>query len=265
MHTFAYHRPATTKQAAALLAKKDTKALAGGQTLLPALKLRLASIGNVVDLGAIKGLDGIALKGKNLVIGAMARHASVATSSVIKKAIPALAKLAEAIGDPHVRNMGTIGGSLANNDPSADYPAAVLALNATVVTNKRKIPADKFFKGLFETALGKGEFIVQVIFPLPKRAAYAKFPNPASRFAMVGVFVADHGKDVRVAVTGASEDGVFRAKDMEGALKKKFSAASLDAIRVPSKGILSDIHADRDYRAHLVGVMAKRAVAAAGG
>ncbi|HEX5778998.1 MAG TPA: xanthine dehydrogenase family protein subunit M, partial [Xanthobacteraceae bacterium] len=265
MHTFAYHRPATTKQAAALLAKKDTKALAGGQTLLPALKLRLASIGNVVDLGAIKGLDDIAVKGKTLVIGAMARHAVVADSSAVKKALPALAKLAEAIGDPHVRNMGTIGGSLANNDPSADYPAAVLALNATIVTNKRKIPADKFFKGLFETALGRGEFIVQVIFPIPKRAAYAKFPNPASRFAMVGVFVADHGKDVRVAVTGASEDGVFRAKDMEAALKKKFAATSVDGIKVPSKGIMSDIHADRDYRAHLVGVMAKRAVAAAGG
>ncbi len=265
MHTFAYHRPATTKQAAALLAKKDTKALAGGQTLLPALKLRLASIDNVVDLGAIKGLDDIAVKGKNVVIGAMARHAAVAGSSAVKKAIPALAKLAEAIGDPHVRNMGTIGGSLANNDPSADYPAAVLALNATVVTNKRKIAADKFFKGLFETALGRGEFIVQVVFPIPKRAAYAKFPNPASRFAMVGVFVADHGKDVRVAVTGASEDGVFRARDMEAALKKKFAATSLDGMKVPSKGILSDIHADRDYRAHLVGVMARRAVAAAGG
>ncbi len=265
MHTFAYHRPANVRQAAALLAKKDTKALAGGQTLLPALKLRLASVGNVVDLGAIKGLDDIAVKGKNVVIGAMARHASVAGSSAVKKAIPALAKLAEAIGDPHVRNMGTIGGSLANNDPSADYPAAVLALNATIVTNKRKIPADKFFKGLFETALGKGEFIVQVVFPVPKRASYAKFPNPASRFALVGVFVAEQGKDVRVAVTGASEDGVFRARDMEAALKKKFAGSSLDGIKVPGKGIMSDIHADRDYRAHLVGVMAKRAVTAAGG
>jgi carbon-monoxide dehydrogenase medium subunit len=265
MHTFTYHRPATVKQAAALLAKKETKALAGGQTIIPALKLRLASVDNLVDLAAVKGLGDIAQKGKNLVIGAMARHADVATSSVVKKAIPALAKLAEAIGDPHVRNIGTIGGSLANNDPSADYPAAVLALNATIVTNKRKIAADKYFKGLFETALGKGEFILQVVFPLPKRAAYTKFPNPASRFAMVGVFVADHGKEVRVAVTGASESGVYRAKDMEAALKKKFAAQSLDAIKVSTKGIMSDIHADAPYRAHLVGVIARRAVAAAGG
>jgi aerobic carbon-monoxide dehydrogenase medium subunit len=265
MHTFAYHRPATIKQAAALLAKKDTKALSGGQTLLPALKLRLASVGNLVDLSGIKGLGDVAAKGKNVVLGAMARHSEVAASPSVKKAIPALAKLAGGIGDPHVRHAGTIGGSLANNDPSADYPAAVLALNATIVTNKRKIPADKFFKGLFETALGKGEFIVQVIFPQPKRAAYMKFPNPASLFAMVGVFVADHGKEVRVAVTGAGETGVYRAKDMEAALKKNFSAAALDNIKVSPKGIMSDIHADREYRAHLVSVMAKRAVAAAGG
>lgn len=265
MHTFAYHRPSNPKQAATLLAKKDTKALAGGQTLIPALKLRLASVANIVDLGAIKGLDKIEAKGKNVVIGAMARHAAVASSSAVKKAIPALAALAEGIGDPHVRNQGTIGGSVANNDPSADYPAACLALGATIVTNKRRIPADKFFKGLFETALGRGELITQVIFPVPKRAAYAKFPHPASRYALVGVFVADLGKEVRVAVTGAGEDGVFRAKDMEAALKKKFTASSLDGIKVPAKGIMSDIHADAEYRAHLVGVMARRAVAAAGG
>jgi carbon-monoxide dehydrogenase medium subunit len=265
MHTFTYHRPATTKQAAALLAKKETKALAGGMTLIPALKLRLASIDNLVDLGGIRGLNDIAVKGKTLVIGAMARHAEVASSSVVRKAIPALAKLAEAIGDPHVRNQGTIGGSLANNDPSADYPSAALALNATIVTNERKIPADKFFKGLFETALGRGEFILQVVFALPERAAYQKFPHPASRYALVGVFVADHGKEVRVAVTGAAEDGVFRAKDMEAALRKNFTAAALDSVKLPTKGIMSDIHADAEYRAHLVGVMARRAVAAAGG
>lgn len=265
MHSFVYHRPATVKQAAALLAKKETKALAGGHTILPALKLRLASVDNLVDLAGVKGLADIALKGKNLVIGAMARHAQVADSSIVKKAIPALAALAEMIGDPHVRHQGTIGGSLANNDPSADYPAAALALGATIVTNKRKIPADKYFKGLFETALGRGEMITQIVFPLPKRAGYAKFPNPASRYAMVGVFVADHGKDVRVAVTGAGEDGVFRAKDMEAALKKKFATSSLDGIKLPAKGIMSDIHADSAYRAHLVGVIAKRAVAAAGG
>ena len=265
MYTFTYHRPANTKQAATLLGKKETKALAGGQTLIPTLKLRLASVDNIVDLGGIKGLDKIELKGKNLVIGAMARHAQVAGSSAVKKSIPALAALAEMIGDPHVRNQGTIGGSLANNDPSADYPAACLALGATIVTNKRKIPADKFFKGLFETALGRGEMILQVSFPVPKRAGYQKFPNPASRYALVGVFVADHGKDVRVAVTGAGEDGVFRAKDMEAALKKKFAAASLDGVKVPAKGIMSDIHADAPYRAHLVVVMARRAVAGAGG
>lgn len=265
MHTFTYHRPATVKQAEALLAKKDTKALAGGQTLLPVLKLRLASVDNLVDLASIKGLNGIAQKGRNLVIGAMARHAEVASSSVVQQAIPALAALAEMIGDPHVRNQGTIGGSLANNDPSADYPAACLALNATIVTNKRKIAADKFFKGLFETALGKGEFILEVAFPLPERAGYAKFPNPASRFAMVGVFVADDGKEVRVAVTGAGEAGVFRANDMEAALRKKFAASSLDGIKVPANGIMSDIHADAAYRAHLIGVMARRAVAAATG
>ena len=265
MHTFAYHRPVTAKQAAALLGKKNTKALAGGQTIIPVLKLRLASVDHLVDLGGIKGLDAIQAKSKNLVIGAMARHAQVASSSVVKKAIPALAKLADMIGDPHVRNQGTIGGSIANNDPSADYPAACLALGATIITNKRKIPADKFFKGLFETALGKGEMIVQVSFPLPKRAAYAKFPNPASRFALVGVFVADHGKEVRVAVTGAGEDGVFRAKDMEAALKKKFAASSLDGIKAAPKGIMSDIHADSAYRTHLVGVMTRRAVTAAGG
>jgi carbon-monoxide dehydrogenase medium subunit len=265
MHTFTYHRPASTKQAAALLAKKDTKALAGGQTIVQVLKLRLASVDNLVDLGGIKGLDTIAVKGKAVVIGAMARHVQVATSAAVKKAIPALAALAEGIGDPQVRNQGTIGGSVANNDPSADYPAACLALGATIITNKRKIPADKFFKGLFETALGRGEMILQVSFPIPKRAAYAKFPHPASRYALVGVFVADHSNEVRVAVTGAGEDGVFRAKEMEGALKKKFAATSLDGIKIPTKGIMSDIHADGAYRAHLVGVMARRAVAAASG
>jgi carbon-monoxide dehydrogenase medium subunit len=265
MHSFTYHRPTNLKEAAALLARKDAKALAGGHSLLPALKLRLASVGALVDLSQVKGLADIAVKGKTLMIGAMARHAQVATSPDVKNAIPALAKLAESIGDPHVRNAGTIGGSIANNDPAADYPAACLALDATIVTNKRKIPADKFFRGLFETALGKGEFILQVVFPLPKRAGYAKFPNPASRYAMVGVFVADHGGDIRVAVTGAGEDGVYRSTDMEAALKKHFAPSALDNIQVPAKGIMSDIHADAAYRAHLVGVMAKRAVLAAGG
>ncbi len=265
MQSFSYHRPTTTRQASALLARKETRAIAGGHTLLPALKLGLTSVDSLVDLSAVKGLDTIEAKGKTLLLGATTKHATVASSSAVKKTIPALAMLAESIGDPHVRNAGTIGGSLANNDPSADYPAAVLALDATIVTNKRKIPADKFFKGLFETALGRGEFILGVVFPLPKRAAYAKFPNPASRFAMVGVFVADFGKDVRVAVTGAAEDGVYRAKDMEAALKKNFAASALAGIKASPDGMMSDIHADAEYRAHLVGVMARRAVTAAAG
>jgi aerobic carbon-monoxide dehydrogenase medium subunit len=265
MFTFAYHRPANLKLAAAALAKqKDAKALAGGHSLIPTLKLRLSDARNIVDLGAIKGIDGIALKGKNLEIGAMARHASVAGSPVVRKAIPALAALAASIGDPHVRHRGTLGGSIAHNDPAADYPAACLALGATIITTSRKIPAEKFFKGLFETTLGKSEIIVAVSFPVPKRAGYAKFPNPASRFALVGVFVADFGKEVRAAVTGAGEDGVFRAKEIETALKKKFSADALADIRFGPKGIMSDIHGDAAYRGHLIGVMARRAVAAAG-
>jgi aerobic carbon-monoxide dehydrogenase medium subunit len=264
MYAFAYHRPANIKLAAAALKQKDAKALAGGHSLIPTLKLRLSDARNIVDLGLIKGIDGIAQKGKNLEIGAMARHASVAGSSVVKKAIPALATLASLIGDPHVRHRGTLGGSIANNDPAADYPAACLALGATIITTKRKIPADKFFKGLFETALGNEEIITAVSFPIPKRAGYAKFPNPASRFALVGVFVADFGKDVRVAVTGAGEDGVFRAKEMEAALKKRFSADSLAGAKFGPKGLMSDIHGDAAYRAHLIGVMTRRAVAAAG-
>ena len=265
MYAFAYHRPANLKLAAATLAKqKDARALAGGHSLIPTLKLRLSDARNIVDLGAIKGIDGIALKGKNLEIGAMARHAAVAGSPVVRKAIPALAELASLIGDPHVRHRGTLGGSIANNDPAADYPAACLALGATIITTSRKIPADKFFQGLFETALGKSEIITAVSFPIPKRAGYAKFPNPASRFALVAVFVADFGKDVRVAVTGAGESGVFRAKEIETALKKKFSADALANIRFGPKGIMSDIHGDAAYRGHLIGVMARRAVAAAG-
>ena len=264
MHSFTYHRPATVKAAQALLAKaKDAKMLAGGQTLIPSLKLRLASFANIVDLKAIKGLDKIEAKGKNLVIGALATHASVATSATVKKAIPALASLAGMIGDPAVRHMGTIGGSISNNDPAADYPGALLALDATVITSKRKIPADKFFKGLFETALGKGEIVLSVSFPIPKKAGYAKFPNPASRFALVGVFVADTGKEVRAAVTGAGEQGAFRSKELETALKKGFKPESVAGVKVPAAGLNSDIHAAADYRAHLIGVMAKRAIEAA--
>jgi aerobic carbon-monoxide dehydrogenase medium subunit len=263
MYAFEYHRPETLAGAAADLAKPDAKLLAGGMTLLPTMKQRLASPTALVDLRNVRELAGIAREGDNLVIGAMTRHADVARSNVVQAAIPALAALAGLIGDPHVRNMGTIGGSLANNDPAADYPAAALALGATIVTNKRRIGAQEFFTGLFETALETGELITQVSFPIPQTAAYTKFRNPASRYAMVGVFVAKTAAGARVAVTGAGASGVFRAKEFEAALDKNFSAAALDGVSVPASGLNSDIHADADYRAHLIGVMAKRAVAAA--
>jgi carbon-monoxide dehydrogenase medium subunit len=259
MYDFNFHRPSDLAGAAALLKSEDAKLLAGGQTLIPTLKQRLAAPKHVIDLARIDGLSGIERKGRNVVIGAMTRHAEVASSAVVRKAIPALSTLAEMIGDPAVRNRGTIGGSLANNDPSADYPAAVLALGATIITNKREIPSDEFFKGLFETALAADEIIVQVCFPVPMKAGYAKFPNPASRYAMAGVFVAKDGKGVRVAVTGAAQGGVFRALAMERALAKKFVAKSLDGVKVDAK----DLHGAADYRAHLVGVMARRAVEAA--
>ncbi|MEX2127322.1 MAG: xanthine dehydrogenase family protein subunit M [Xanthobacteraceae bacterium] len=263
MYNFNFHRPTDLKGAAGLLKEEDAKLLAGGQTLIPTLKQRLAAPKHLVDLSGVEGLSGIERKGRNIVIGAMARHADVATSAVVRKAIPALSGLAEEIGDPAVRNRGTIGGSLANNDPSADYPSAALALGATIITNKREIAADDFFKGLFETALEPDEIIVQVCFPVPMKAGYAKFPNPASRYAMVGVFVAKDGKGVRVAVTGAGESGVFRAPAMERALAKKFVAKSLDGIKADASGLISDLHGAADYRAHLIGVMARRAVEAA--
>jgi aerobic carbon-monoxide dehydrogenase medium subunit len=262
MYAFEYHRPQSLSGALADLAKPDAKALAGGMTLLPTMKQRLASPAALVDLKSVPELTGIAREGDNLVIGAMTRHADVARSNVVGAAIPALATLAGGIGDPHVRNMGTIGGSLANNDPSADYPAAALALGATIVTNRSRTPAQDFFKGLFETALETGELITQVSFPIPQRAAYMKFPNPASRYALVGVFVAETAGGVRVAVTGAGSNGVFRVNEFEAALNANFSPAALDGISVPASGLNSDLHADADYRAHLIGVMARRAVAA---
>jgi carbon-monoxide dehydrogenase medium subunit len=263
MYAFEYHRPETLSAAVGDLANPDAKALAGGMTLLPTMKQRLASPATLIDLKNVHELAGIAREGNNLVIGAMARHAEVARSSVVQGAIPALASLAGIIGDPHVRNMGTIGGSLANNDPAADYPAAALALGASIVTNKRRIPAPDFFTGLFETALEAGELITQVSFPIPQRAAYMKFRNPASRYALVGVFVAKTTSGVRVAVTGAGSNGVFRAEPFEAALNANFSAAALDGVSVPASGLNSDMHADADYRAHLIGVMARRAVEAA--
>ena len=261
MHAFKYHRPASLNEAAAL-AKGEAKLLAGGQTLVQTMKLRLASPSDIIDLGTIKDLAGIKSDGKSVTIWAMTRHADVAHSADVKKAIPALAMLAGMIGDRQVRSMGTIGGSLANNDPAADYPAAVLALNATITTNKGKHEADKFFKGMFETTLKPGEIITAVSFPAPRRAAYMKFKNPASRFAIVGVFVADFGGAVRVAVTGAGPV-VFRQADMEKALTAKFAPESVANIKQKQEGLNTDLHASAEYRAHIVTVMARRAVEAA--
>jgi carbon-monoxide dehydrogenase medium subunit len=263
MYSFNYQKTKSVADAAAALGKNaDAKLLAGGQSLIAAMKLRLAQPAQLVDLGDVAELRGIKVDGGNVTIGAMTRHAEVASSADVKKAIPALAALAGMIGDRMVRNMGTIGGSVAHNDPAADYPAAVLALSATVITNKRKIAADDFFKGMFETALQAGEIITAVSFPAPKRAAYMKFKNPASRYAMVGVFVAETAGGPRVAVTGAGP-GVFRVPEMEKALAGKFAPESVASIAVKSSGLNSDIHASAEYRAHLITVMAKRAVAAA--
>lgn len=264
MHNFNYHRPASLADAAkAIGSAKDGKLLAGGQTLLNTMRMRLAAPSDVVDLRGVAELKGIKLDGANLVIGALTSHAEVAASATVKGAIPALAAVAGGIGDPAVRNCGTLGGSISNNDPAADYPAALVGLGATVITNKRTIAADDFFKGLFETALEPGEIVTAVSFPKPEKAAYMKFPQPASRFALVGVFVAKTGGGARVAVTGAGPK-VFRVKEMEAALAAKWSADAVAGIAVPAKGLNSDMHAGADYRAHLVTVMAKRAVAAGG-
>ena len=263
MHAFQYHRPASLKDALNLGSQKpEARYLAGGQSLVQAMKLRLSSPSDLIDLNALGDLKTLKAEGNAVTVGAMVRHAEVAASSGVKKAIPALAALAGMIGDRQVRHMGTLGGSLANNDPAADYPAAVLGLGATIVTNKRKIEADKFFKGLYETALEPGELITSVSFPAPKRAAYMKFKNPASRFAIVGVFVADFGNGVRVGVTGAGPSA-FRQAEMEKALTAKFAPESVAGIKVKPDGLNNDLHASPEYRAHLVTVMAKRAVEAA--
>ena len=264
MYEFKYQRPNSVRQAANMLAKDpEAKILAGGHSLLPAMKLRLAKHTQLLDIGRIEGLNNIELKGRALDIGALARHVEVANSPVVKEALPALAQLAGEIGDPAVRHRGTLGGSLANNDPNADYPAAVLGLGATIVTNKRKIASDDYFKGMFETALEPDEIITRVSFPLAKKAAYMKFKHPASGFALVGVFVSKRSSEIRVAVTGAGSNGVFRVKSFEEALKKRFSPKSIEGMTVPADGMNSDIHGSAEYRAHLVAVMARRALAAA--
>lgn len=266
MYSTTYHRPSSVDEAASLFAKgKEAKYLAGGHTLIPVMKQRLASPSDVIDLARIKDLVGVEASGDTLTIKAATTHYDVATSAAVQKAIPALAHLASVIGDPAVRHRGTLGGSIANNDPAADYPAALLALGATVKTNKRSIAADDFFKGLFATALDDGEIITAVSFPIPAKAGYAKFPHPASRFALTGVFVAkSKAGDVRAAATGASSSGVIRVGAIEAALKANWSASALDTIKIPAAGLMSDIHGSADYRANLIKVMAQRAVAQAG-
>ena len=263
MYSFEHKKADSVANAAALLSQTNGKLLAGGQSLVAAMKLRLAQPGTLVDLSGINELRGIRRDGDNVVIGAMTCHADVAASKDVQSAIPALASLAESIGDRQVRNMGTIGGSIANNDPASDYPSAVVALNATVITNKRRIAADDFFKGLFETSLADDEIITSVSFPVAKKAAYVKFPQPASHFALVGVFVAQTSTGVRVAVTGAGPC-VFRAKAIEDALAKSFTADAAKGVRTAAAGLNNDIHGSAEYRAHLVSVLAARAVTAAG-
>ena len=264
MYAFEMHRASSVADAAALLAKTGGRPLAGGQSLIAAMRLRLAQPGALVDLSGIAELRGIRKAGNALVIGATARHAEIAASPEVKSTIPSLAALADSIGDRQVRNMGTIGGSVANNDPAADWPAGVVALGATVSTNKRKIAADEFFTGMYETALGSDEIITDVSFPVPKRAAYVKFPNPASRFALVGVFAAQLADGaIRVAVSGAGPC-VFRCKPLEDALAKSFTADAARRVEVSADGLNRDLHGSPEYRAHLIPVLASRAVAAAG-
>jgi carbon-monoxide dehydrogenase medium subunit len=262
MYEFNYHQPASLDEIARLLgANEDAKLVAGGMTLIPTLKQRLAKPSDLIDLARINSLRGISEDGDALVIGAMTRHADVQRSPVVRRAIPALAELAGMIGDPAVRNRGTIGGSVANNDPAADYPAALVGLAGTVQTTKRAIAADDFFTGMFETALEPNEIITAVRLPKPQAAAYQKFKNPASRYAIVGVFVARTAGGVRVAVTGAGAS-VFRVPEMEQALARSFTPDAIKDIAIPDADLNSDIHASAEYRAHLVTVMARRAVAA---
>ena len=263
MYDFLYQKPASLDAAAAALgADMEAKALAGGQTFIPVLKQRLNKPSTVIDLAAL-GLAGIKVEPGKITIGAMTTHYAIASSPDIAKAIPGLAKMASMIGDTQVRHRGTMGGSLANNDPSACYPSAVMAIGATIVTNKRSLTPEEFFQGMFTTALEADEIITAIEFPVPEKSNYEKFPNPASRYAMVGVFVARGPAGVRVAVTGAGQGGVFRHAAFEAALAKDWSPKALEGIITPSDDLSGDIHASAEYRAHLIGVMAKRAVAGA--
>ena len=265
MYDFSYHRAASVADASSKLkAAEDGKLVAGGMTLIPTLKARLAQPSHLIDIAGISDLHGIVLKDGRLSVGAATKHHEIATSKEVRQAIPALAYLAGLIGDPQVRNLGTMGGSIANNDPAADYPAAVLALGANVITTRREIAADHYFQGVFATALEPGEIISSIVFPVPERAAYAKFPHPASGYAMTGVFVAQTANGVRVAVTGAGP-GVFRWKEAETALAKSMNAAAIDDLVVDAEPLNEDFHAPREYRANLMKVMTKRAVAAIAG
>ena len=261
MYEFEFVKPTTVADAVAALCEEEAQALGGGQTLIPTLKQRLAMPATLVSLTGIAEMKGVKAEGGTVTIGGGTTHGTVAKEAA--SAYPALAALASNIGDPAVRNRGTIGGSLANNDPSACYPAAALASGATIVTSSREIAADDYFQGMFTTALEDGEIVTAVRFPVPEKAAYIKFEQPASRFALVGVFVAKYADGVRVAVTGASEEGVFRWSEAEAALSSNFSASALDGLSVPADGMISDLHGSKEYRAHLVGVLTKRAVAAA--
>jgi carbon-monoxide dehydrogenase medium subunit len=265
MYQTTYHRPSSVDEAAALFAKgSDSKYLAGGHTLIPVMKQRLASPSDVIDLSKIKELVGIALSGDALIIKAATTYFDILRSADAKKAIPALVHLVSVLGDPQVRYRGTIGGSIANNDPAADFPAAVVALDATVKTNKRSISADDFFKGLFATALEDGEIITAISFPIPAKAGYSKMRHPASRFALTAVFVTKtKSGDVRAAATGASQNGVMRVPAIEAALKANWSPGALDNVRISADGLLTDIHGSSSYRANLIKVMAQRAVTAA--
>ena len=266
MYNTTYHRAGSVEEAAKLASANDeAKFVSGGQTLIPAMKSRLAAPSDLIDLRHIASMKGITISGKSVTIGAATIHYDVAASKELAAVCHALCSLASHIGDPHVRHMGTIGGSISNNDPAADYPSAMLALGATIVTNQRELSAEDFFTGLFETALEAGEIVTAVKFTAPDKAGYAKFPNPASRYAMTGVFVAKTGSDVKVAVTGAGENGVFRASAIEAALNANFSPDAVDGVSVSADGLMADMHASADYRANLIKVMAKRAVAAAGG
>lgn len=265
MYETKYHKASSLDNAASTLnGADDGKFLSGGMTLIPTMKQRLAAPTDLVDIGGLSDLQGISKDGSTLTIGAGTTHADVAGSADVKSAIPALAALASHIGDPHVRNRGTLGGSIANNDPAADYPAAVLALGATIKTNSREIAAEDFFSGMFETSLNEDEIIISVSFPIPEKAGYAKFPNPASRYAMAGVFAAKTANGARVGITGAGQDGVYREAAMETALDGDWSPASASGVDVSADDLMSDIHGSSDYRANLVKVMAGRAVEAAG-